>query len=170
VSNSIKDRIAESLDQSDEYAGDDAPPFAPYATLAALFNTWVAAVLWRNDRVPKLSAGDVVMMTVATHKLSRTITKDKVTSFVRAPFTRLEGPAGHGELDEKPRGDGVRLPGGHGGLPAAHARRRRPVHDRGRGRRAAPRLPGGRRPHLTPHRRCRRARSHHARPASLPHI
>ncbi len=108
MSNSIKDRIAESLDPSEEYAGEDAPPCAPYATLAAVFNTGLAALLWRSDRVPKLSAGDVVMMTVATHKLSRVITKDKVTSFVRAPFTRLEQPAGHGEVDEKPRGEGAR--------------------------------------------------------------
>jgi hypothetical protein len=108
VTNSIRDRIAEGLDVSDAYAGDDAPPLAPYATLAAVFNTGLAALLWRTDRVPKLSAGDVVMMTVATHKLSRTITKDKVTAFVRAPFTKLEGPAGHGELDEKPRGEGAR--------------------------------------------------------------
>jgi hypothetical protein len=107
VPNSIKDRVADALDQSGEYAGDEAPPFLPYATLAAVFNTGLATVLWRSDRVPQLSAGDVAMISVATHKLSRTITKDKVTSFLRAPFTKLEGPAGHGELDEKPRGVGV---------------------------------------------------------------
>ena len=37
-----------------------------------------------------------------------TISKDRITSFVRAPFTEFEGRAGHGEVDEKPRGRGLR--------------------------------------------------------------
>jgi hypothetical protein len=45
---------------------------------------------------------------VASHKLSRLITKDKVTSPLRAPFTELEGSGGPGELEEKARGTGAR--------------------------------------------------------------
>jgi hypothetical protein len=45
---------------------------------------------------------------VATHKLSRLLAKSKATSFIRAPFTELEAPRGSGEVDERPRGDGVR--------------------------------------------------------------
>jgi hypothetical protein len=48
-------------------------------------------------------------MGLATHKLSRLITKDKVTSFLRAPFTEHQASAGRGEVDERPRGRGVRL-------------------------------------------------------------
>ena len=47
-------------------------------------------------------------MTVATHKLSRTLAKDRVTSAVRAPFTRFEGDAGPGEVSEVARGRGLR--------------------------------------------------------------
>jgi hypothetical protein len=49
------------------------------------------------DRVPW---SDVALLAVATHKVSRVITKDAITSPLRAPFTRFEGPAGPGELNE----------------------------------------------------------------------
>ena len=52
--------------------------------------------------------GDVVLGGVATHKLSRLLTKDKITSFLRVPFTEYQGPGGPGEVEEKPRGAGVR--------------------------------------------------------------
>jgi hypothetical protein len=45
---------------------------------------------------------------LATQKVSRLIAKDKVTSFLRAPFTRYQEPSGHGELSEQPRGTGMR--------------------------------------------------------------
>ena len=51
---------------------------------------------------------DIALLGLGTFKLSRLITKDKVTAFVRAPFTRYEGPAGPAEVSEKPRGTGVR--------------------------------------------------------------
>jgi hypothetical protein len=48
------------------------------------------------------------MAGIATQKVSRLIAKDKVTSFVRAPFTRFQEKAGHGEVEEQPRGTGLR--------------------------------------------------------------
>lgn len=48
------------------------------------------------------------MVGVASHKLSRLISKDKVTSPLRAPFTELEGSGGPGELEERARGGPVR--------------------------------------------------------------
>ena len=55
-----------------------------------------------------MSAGDLALITVATHKTSRLIAKDRVTSTVRAPFTRFQGDAGPGEVDEAARGHGLR--------------------------------------------------------------
>lgn len=52
---------------------------------------------------------DIVTAGIATHKLSRLISKDKVTSFLRAPFVRHEEGAGRGEVSEEPRGSGLRL-------------------------------------------------------------
>jgi hypothetical protein len=94
------------IDPTEGYANEERP-LLPYATLAAAFNTGLAALLWRSKRVPSLTAGDIVLIGVATHKLSRLVTKDRITSFLRAPFVRYQGPAGHGEVDEAPRGHGV---------------------------------------------------------------
>lgn len=52
--------------------------------------------------------GDLALITFATHKLSRLITKERVTSALRAPFTRYQGEAGPGEVEESPRGQGLR--------------------------------------------------------------
>jgi hypothetical protein len=54
----------------------------------------------------RYSAGDVLLLAVATHKLSRLLTKEAVTSPLRAPFARYAGPAGNAELNEHVRADG----------------------------------------------------------------
>lgn len=93
---------------------DEERPLAAYGALATTFGASMAAslaLLRANGReLPERpSAADLLLLGVATHKLSRLITKDRVTSFVRAPFTRYQEPAGHGEIDEQPRGGGIRL-------------------------------------------------------------
>jgi hypothetical protein len=37
------------------------------------------------------------------------VAKDRATSFIRAPFTRYQEASGHGEVEEQPRGSGLRL-------------------------------------------------------------
>ena len=56
----------------------------------------------------RLSVGDLALMTVATHRLSRTLAKDPVASPLRAPFTTFAGTSGEAELHEEVRGDGAR--------------------------------------------------------------
>jgi uncharacterized protein DUF1360 len=51
---------------------------------------------------------DLVLAGIATNKISRLLAKDKVAGFVRAPFTRFQERAGHGEVEEAPRGRGLR--------------------------------------------------------------
>ncbi|WP_250001545.1 DUF1360 domain-containing protein [Actinoplanes sp. M2I2] len=46
------------------------------------------------------ATADVVLLSLATHKLSRLIAKDAVTSPLRAPFTRYTEPTGASELNE----------------------------------------------------------------------
>jgi hypothetical protein len=77
-----------------------------FGGLVACFSLWMR----RSGReLPeRLDRGDLALVTVATHKLSRVITKDRVTSVVRAPFTRYQGDSGHGEVEEEPRGRGLR--------------------------------------------------------------
>jgi Protein of unknown function (DUF1360) len=92
---------------------DEPRPLAPYGVLSALFGVSVGgslvALRAAGKRLPKrIAAGDVLLAGVATHKLSRLLAKDKVTSFLRAPFTQYQGPGGPGEVEEKPRGSGLR--------------------------------------------------------------
>lgn len=54
------------------------------------------------------SAGDLALIAVATQKASRLIAKDRVSSVVRAPFTRYEKDTTAGEVSEQARGTGLR--------------------------------------------------------------
>jgi hypothetical protein len=99
---------------SDQYAPPEKrPPLLSYAVLMAIFNALFAGGLLlakrRGRELPeKPAVGDIVLIGVASHKVSRLIGKDKVTSPMRAPFTELEGSGGPGELEERSRGTGVR--------------------------------------------------------------
>ena len=104
---------AETRDRGQERYADVPIPLRDYAGLAALFNVAMVGGLALAERsgrrIPeRVSAADIALLGVATHKVSRLITKDRVTAFVRAPFTRYEEPAGHGELEEHARGSGMR--------------------------------------------------------------
>jgi hypothetical protein len=88
-------------------------PLGSYALLMAAFSTLAsgfAAWFRRSGReLPEsMSARDLVLLTVASHKAARLIAKDRVTSAVRAPFTRYVGDAGPGEVSEQARGRGLR--------------------------------------------------------------
>jgi len=88
-------------------------PTHDYAALVALFNAVLATVLLARkcsrEPLPKrIEPQDLALFAFATQKLSRVITKDKVTAAFRAPFTEIEGKGGAGELEERPRGHGLR--------------------------------------------------------------
>jgi hypothetical protein len=85
-------------------------PLGGYAVLSAAFAAALAGgLVTARGRLPeRLGVQDVVLGGIATHKLSRLLAKDKVSSFIRAPFTRFQEKAGHGELEEAARGTGLR--------------------------------------------------------------
>lgn len=94
------------------YDADQHHPLAAYATLTACFGAALTGGLLltrkRGRPLPqRIAAGDVLLAGIATHKVSRLIAKDRVTSFVRAPFTEFQDDAGHGEVDEAARGRGM---------------------------------------------------------------
>jgi hypothetical protein len=66
------------------------------------------AVRRRGRPLPEVRPFDLALIGVATHKLARRVSKDSVTSPLRAPFTRYEGVAGPAELKEGVRGSGIR--------------------------------------------------------------
>lgn len=88
-------------------------PTRDYAALVTIFNGTIASVLLARkcakEPLPeRVEPKDLILFAIATQKLSRVITKEKVTTAIRAPFTELEGKGGAGELEEKPRGHGLR--------------------------------------------------------------
>src|SRR3954471_15515105 len=87
---------------------DEHRPLAGYAVLSGAFAAALVAGLATARRPERLAVQDLVLGGIATHKLSRLIAKDKVTGFLRAPFTRFQEKAGHGEVEEAPRGTGLR--------------------------------------------------------------
>src|SRR3954470_11913929 len=94
-----------------ESAGDERP-LKGYAAVMAVYAGAAVAIAGlaraTGRRLPeRVSAADLGLLAVSTHKISRLLTKDAVTSPLRAPVTRFEGPAGEAELTESPRGDGV---------------------------------------------------------------
>ena len=102
---------------TETYAGyappRERPPFAAYATFASIFHAAMAVAVAAakrsgRDLPQRVEAGDVLLIGAASYQLSRLITKKKVTAFVRAPFTELEGKGGPAELEERPRGSGLR--------------------------------------------------------------
>jgi Protein of unknown function (DUF1360) len=92
-------------------AGEERP-LGAYGVLSGGFGAALAAsliVLGRSGRLPeRIDTRDMVLAGVATHKLSRVITKDKVTTFLRAPFTRRRIASRPGDAaEETPRGTGM---------------------------------------------------------------
>ena len=79
------------------------PPYRAYATIVGTFVAGLGAVsglaALRGKPHHAISATDLTLLGLATFKASRTVARDKVTSFVREPF--VEGEAYDGE-DEKP--------------------------------------------------------------------
>jgi Protein of unknown function (DUF1360) len=96
------------------YAPGQERPLGSYAILTGTYGTALAGSLIalrarRRELPERLTTRDVLIIGVATHKLSRLIAKDKVASFIRAPFTRFQESSGHGEVEEEPCGHGLGL-------------------------------------------------------------
>ncbi|MEU3341725.1 DUF1360 domain-containing protein [Streptomyces sp. NPDC002144] len=95
------------------YDDQDDTPLTGYAVLAGTFATglaaFTAAVRARGVRPPRdVPPWDVALLGAATYKASRLLANDKITSFVRAPFTERKGDGEAAEVMDEPRGKGVR--------------------------------------------------------------
>jgi hypothetical protein len=87
-------------------------PLKTYLSFLSGYNVMLAGLVFLGKSVSKeekaVSIQDLILWGVAAHKLSRIITKDVVTSPIRAPFTRYEELLGYGEVQEDGRGRGLR--------------------------------------------------------------
>jgi len=83
-----------------------APPYRAYALITLAFGGGLAAagalarLLGRDPRQD--TALDLVVLSAATFKAARTVARDEVTSFLRAPFVESEAHTG----DEAPKETG----------------------------------------------------------------
>jgi hypothetical protein len=77
------------------------PPYPAYAAIVGTFLIGLggtAAFARAKDRSPSCySALDLATLGLATFKAARTLARDEVTSFVRAPFVAGEAHTGEGE-------------------------------------------------------------------------
>ncbi len=104
-------RVADQAREAVDDHADQHRPLAGYSLLAVAFNALFVAFLvlaGRRGRLPeRYGTRDLMLLGAATFKLSRLLAKDRVTSFLRAPFTRFQEDTGHGEVAEAARGRGL---------------------------------------------------------------
>ncbi|MGY1438114.1 DUF1360 domain-containing protein [Streptomyces reniochalinae] len=84
------------------YAPDADRPLGGYLAVLSSFGTGVVgaatAARCAGHRAPQnLGPRELVLLTLATHKLSRMVSKDAVASPFRAPFTRYAGTSAPAE-------------------------------------------------------------------------
>jgi hypothetical protein len=93
------------------YAEGDMP-LSGYARIIGVFNLIFALFLLLAPRagrpIPeRVKLADIVLLGVATHKLSWIVSRETITAPLRAPFTQLEEVESPTSVQEKPRGTGV---------------------------------------------------------------
>lgn len=94
--------------EADAYRGDNPRPLGGYLMVLVVYGllvaaATVAAVASGRTLPTRWRIQDLIILTLGTHKLSRTLTKDAVTSPLRAPFTHYAGTGGPAEVQEEVR-------------------------------------------------------------------
>src|SRR5687768_588448 len=88
--------------EADTYDAENAVNLAGYADSLAVYTASLASLLIagraRSQHLPdNYSIQDLAVGGIATHKLSRLLSRASITSPLRAPFTEFKEPAGSGE-------------------------------------------------------------------------
>jgi hypothetical protein len=110
----VQGRVTQAAKRdADAYRAGETRPIGGYvvvmAAFAALLSGAAGLAFATGRRLPSgLGPWDVLLLAAGTHKLSRMLAKDAVTSPLRAPFTRYKDTGGPAEVMEE-----VRF---HGGL------------------------------------------------------
>jgi Protein of unknown function (DUF1360) len=81
----------------------ETPPYGAYAAIAGTFLAGLGVVAAAARRSPPATVLELIALSGATFKASRTLSRERVASFVRQPF--VEGDADRGE-EEEPAGEG----------------------------------------------------------------
>jgi len=96
-----------------EYAPAEKAPLVGYGAALLAYAVGLSyALSLAGKKAGKKRAqpgwADVALLGIATHKLSRIVSKDFVTAPLRAPFTRRQGAEGAAEVHDEPRGGALR--------------------------------------------------------------
>jgi hypothetical protein len=93
-----------------DYAPHQDVPLAGYAGTMATYLLLIGGVLpvvaRRSRSRSEPGWAELTLLGIATHKLSRLLTKDAVTAPLRAPFSHRKAQEGAGEVQDEPRGSG----------------------------------------------------------------
>lgn len=102
------DVVGRAHDEAAAYRGDEPRPLGGYVAIVGVFSSLVAlagvtALATGRSLPERWRIQDLVTVAVGAHKLSRTLSKDAVTSPIRAPFVHYAGTAGPAEVHEEVR-------------------------------------------------------------------
>jgi hypothetical protein len=104
------ERLQEQAGRTRQRYGPDRPLGGYAGAMAAYVGSCLALVgagRLAGRRLPdRIGPADLALVAVATHKLSRLLSKDAVSSPLRAPFTEFERAEGEGEVGEQVRAGG----------------------------------------------------------------
>ncbi|SRX95888.1 hypothetical protein MSP7336_04161 [Mycobacterium shimoidei] len=108
VTDMAKRAQQEAREEADAYRGDNPRPLAGYLAVLVIYSTVVAltavlAALTGRKLPERWRTQDLITVMCGTHKLSRTLSKDAVTSPLRAPFAHYAGTGGPAEVQEETR-------------------------------------------------------------------
>jgi hypothetical protein len=98
--------VEEAQTEPNTPIGGYAILFGLYAAGMAGFAFWARAA--GRDLRPRMNSIDIALSAIATHKASRLVAKDRVTAWIRRPFTVEEEPDIAAEISERARGRGLR--------------------------------------------------------------
>lgn len=91
--------------------GHENEPLVDYALLATTFLSITGAAIAsarRQNAIPqRVPLGDALLLALATARVSRLFTREKVTRPLRAPFTEVASDARPDEVKEQARGRGI---------------------------------------------------------------
>ncbi|HEY1839945.1 MAG TPA: DUF1360 domain-containing protein [Mycobacterium sp.] len=90
------------------YRGDDPRPLSGYLAIMGVYSgivtlAGVTAAATGRTLPERWRLQDLLIVSLGAHKLSRTLSKDAVTSPIRAPFVHYAGTAGPAEVHEETR-------------------------------------------------------------------
>src|SRR3954447_15214126 len=96
-----------------EYSPDEERPLWGYVRVMGTYAALVAGLggvvaLRRRSLPERPMVADLALVAMATAKVSRLVTRDSVTSPLRAPFVKFEGSGGPAEVNETVRGRGLK--------------------------------------------------------------